>query len=73
MVLKQGAYLAGIGLLGAFCLTRLMGAMLFGVSATDPTTFVGVGALLPLVALGAVLVPAIRASRIEPARVLKQE
>jgi putative ABC transport system permease protein len=76
-VLRRFLAVAAVGILlgmgAALGASRILSSLLYQVSATDPTTFVGVGALLTLVALGAVLVPAIRASRIEPARVLKQE
>lgn len=62
-----------LGLAGAFGTSRVLTRFLYQVSATDPVTFLGVGAFLVLVTLGAVLVPALRASRVEPARVLNQE
>jgi len=62
-----------LGLAGAFGTSRVLARFLYQVSATDPVTFLGVGAFLVLVTLGAVLVPALRASRVEPARVLNQE
>jgi hypothetical protein len=62
-----------LGLLGALGTSRILDRFLYQVSATDPATFLGVGLFLALVALVAVVVPAHRASRIEPARVLKEE
>jgi putative ABC transport system permease protein len=50
----------------AFAASRLLGAFLFGISPTDPLTFAGVALLLGLVALIAALVPAVRASRLDP-------
>ena len=77
MVLRQGAVLAGVGIVlglgGAFGLTRLMGAMLFGVSATDPATFVAVPLTLGIVALLASYLPARRASRTDPVEALRAE
>ena len=77
MVLKQAALLAGsgiaIGLLGAVALTRLMRALLFGVSATDPVTFVIVPLALAAVGLLASWLPARRASRTDPAEALRTE
>ena len=77
MVLKQAALLAGsgiaIGLLGAVALTRLMRALLFGVSATDPVTFVTVSLTLAAVGLLASWLPARRASRTDPAEALRAE
>ena len=62
-----------IGLAGALTLTRLMSALLFGVTARDPLTFVVVALVLAIVALVACCVPAWRASRIEPAMALRYE
>jgi putative ABC transport system permease protein len=66
---------AGItcGLLGALAATRVMSRMLYGVSATDPTTFAALAGLLLLVALAASLVPAIRATRVHPTLALRYE
>jgi putative ABC transport system permease protein len=62
-----------LGLLGALGASRILDRFLYQVSSTDPATFLGVGLFLALVALAAVVVPAHRASRVEPARVLKEE
>ena len=70
LMLRQGLgwTLAGvaIGTGGAFALTRVMQAMLFHVSATDPATFVGIALLFVLVALVASYIPARRATQIDP-------
>jgi len=70
LVVGQGLklVLAGvaIGLVGAFALTRVISALLFGVSATDPVTFVATSALLTGVALAASFIPAHRATRVDP-------
>jgi len=63
----------GCGLAGGLALSRLMESFLFGVSATDPMTFLGVPILLILVALVASFVPARRATRIDPMRALRYE
>ena len=68
--MKQGLLLAGIGvavgLAGAFALTRLVASLLFGVQPTDPTTIAAVVGTIAVVAAAASLVPAWRASRVDP-------
>ena len=77
LVMKHGAKLTGagvgVGLFGAFAVGKITASLMFGVSVYDPTVFVSVTAILTVVALGASLVPAIRATRIHPAEVLKPE
>jgi putative ABC transport system permease protein len=77
LVLRQGGILAGIGallgLVGALVLTRLIAAQLYDIGATDPVTFFGVTALLLAVATAATLIPAWRATRIDPVIALREE
>jgi len=77
LILKQGLILTVIGtiigLAGAFALTRLMSSLLFGVGATDPSTFAIVVPLLMLVGLIACFIPAHRATRIDPLIALRTE
>jgi putative ABC transport system permease protein len=75
LVVGQGlrVALAGVivGMAGAWGLTRLMKALLFHVSPTDPVTFMAVAVLFLLVALGASYIPARRATRIDPMAALR--
>jgi putative ABC transport system permease protein len=77
MVLRQAAQpvLIGVvfGLAASLAATRLLSEQLVGVTSTDPATFGSVIALLVAVALGASLVPARRASRLEPTVALRYE
>ena len=77
MMLGQAAKLAlfgvGIGLLASLGLMRLMRSLLFGVGAHDPLTLLGVVLLLMLVALAACLIPARRASKVDPMMALRHE
>jgi ABC-type antimicrobial peptide transport system permease subunit len=77
MVLRQGAELtvAGIvlGLIGAAALTRVMATLLFGVGTHDLVTFSIVPLVLGSVALVAVSIPALRATRVDPVVALREE
>jgi len=75
LVLGQGLGLAlagvALGIGGALALTRVMTGLLFEVSATNPTTYIGVAVLFVSVALVASYFPARRASRVDPAAALR--
>ena len=77
MVVKQGSKMAligiAIGVLGAALLTRAMSSMLSGITATDPATFTIVALVLMLMALLACLIPARRATRVQPLEVLRYQ
>jgi putative ABC transport system permease protein len=62
-----------IGVIGALGATQLAGSLLYGVAPRDPLTFVGVVALLAVVALGASWVPARRATRVDPITALRTD
>jgi ABC-type antimicrobial peptide transport system permease subunit len=64
---------AAIGVFGAYLATRAITSVLYGVSATDPFTFVVVSLLLVAVALIASYVPARRATKVEPLTALRNE
>ena len=61
----------GIGIVAAFGLTRLLSGLVYGVSTTDPVTFISLPLLLGVVAFLAGLFPALRASRIDPLEALR--
>ena len=77
LVVRQGMRLTLIGifagLIGAAALTRVMASLLFGVSATDAATFLAVPALLAVVALAATVIPAWRATSVDPMVALREE
>ena len=77
LVVKEGLALAIIGVIvgiaAAFACTRLMSSVLYGVGATDITTFIVASALLAVVALAASYIPARRAAKVDPCVALKYE
>jgi putative ABC transport system permease protein len=62
-----------IGLLGAFFMSQALGSVLVGVTPRDPATFAGISILLVLVAIAACVIPARRASRVDPLVALRTE
>jgi predicted permease len=77
LILSQGAKLTVVGIVigvgASLGLTKLMARMLYGVSASDPLTFIGVAMLLALVALAACYIPTRRAMRVDPMVALRCE
>jgi predicted permease len=77
LVVRQGMQLTLIGLLagliGAAALTRVIASLLFGVSTTDVATFLAVPALLAVVAFAATVIPALRATSVDPLVALREE
>jgi ABC-type antimicrobial peptide transport system permease subunit len=76
-VLRRGLMLVGVGVLagviGAVAFSRVLGALLYEVSATDPAVFAGIVALLAVVGAVASYAPARRATRVDPAVALRAE
>ena len=77
LVVRQGMTMTviglGLGLLGAFSMSRLLIGLLYGVTPTDPLTFASVSIVLLAVALLACLIPARRATRVDPLVALRAE
>jgi putative ABC transport system permease protein len=77
MTIGQGLRLVltgvAIGLAAAFVLTRVMSTLLFGVSPTDPVTFISISIVLVSVAVLAGYVPALRATRVDPMFALRYQ
>jgi predicted permease len=77
LVLRQGMAPAvlgiGVGIGSALLLTRFLSSLLHGVAPIDAPTFVAMPALLLVVAAGSVMIPAVRASKVQPVEALKEE
>lgn len=77
LVLRQGAWLVGagllVGVLAALALTRFLASLLFGITVLDPLTYVLVPLLLAAIGLAACTLPAWRATRISPVAALRHE
>lgn len=71
LILRQGSLLIGIGLAvglaGAFALSRVLGSILLDLSASDPVTFIAITFVIGSVSVGTILLPAQRATKIDPA------
>jgi ABC-type antimicrobial peptide transport system permease subunit len=77
MIVGEGARLTalglGIGLIGAYGLSRFIASLLYGVGARDPVVFVAAPIALAAVAAAAAWIPAFRATRIDPITALREE
>ena len=77
LIVREGLVMAtagiAVGLAGAFLLTRVLQSLLYGVTATDPATFAAVAGVLALVAVLASVLPAWRATRIDPLTAIRAD
>ena len=77
LVVRHGMWLCllgiAVGVAAALLLTRIMTSSLYGISASDPLTYIGISVLLALIALLACLIPARRAIKVEPIIALRYE
>jgi ABC-type antimicrobial peptide transport system permease subunit len=77
MIVKNGVLLAGtgiaVGLVAAFLLTRVVASLLYGISPSDPLTFIGVPIALIAMATLSSYFPARRAARVDPMEALRYE
>jgi predicted permease len=77
MIVGEGARVAALGVIigvgGAFAMMRVLGALLYGVSATDTLTFAGASVVVATIALAATYAPARRAARVDPKAALVAE
>ena len=75
MIVSQGSRLLGfgivVGLIASFGLSRLLSGLLFGIEASDPVTFIGVPLVLAAVGTLASVLPARKATRMDPATSLR--
>ena len=76
LVIREGMLLTGVGLLAglvlAFAASRLLSSLLYGITPADPATYVAVALVLTLVAFLANLLPAMRATEVDPVVALRQ-
>ena len=77
LVMAHGGTMAAVGIItgviGALALGRFAGTMLYGVRPSDPVTYVSVALVLAVVAIGATIIPARRATRVDPALALRAD
>ena len=77
LVLGQGAAIAvagiGLGVIGAYAISRLMTSLLYGVSASDPATYAAVAGVIAVVAVAACIVPTRRATRVDPLEAIRAD
>jgi putative ABC transport system permease protein len=69
--LRLALFGVGLGLTGAFALTRMMRGLLFEISPTDPLTYAGIALLFVVVGLAASYLPARRAAAVDPMETLR--